>query len=346
MKILVIGRGISGLCLSYYFSKKGHDITIYGKEGLADRASSWAQGIICNKGLRKAYGLLFRYKLNSLRYIKELIREIESYGYSIDNNFKEVIELYNKDFNKLYKRIYKSSYQGIFRNINSGFNNELPLVEHEGIMTYPSEGWFHVDQFLGAIEKILKNNFNQRFIDEHLDMNELESLRKDYDLVVLAAGWGGVDILKKYINNIPDFRPICGQTLKFKANVKHHLNIVKGTKSIIWDGNDIYVGSTSIKSNDPSILELNTEREELMKFVKSTIGKDISLSQDISRSSSYGIRVLSKSRDPMWGYSEKDKILFLTGMYKNGLQIAPVLAKNIVDHIDGKIDFEDFRFMF
>ena len=48
----------------------------------------------------------------------------------------------------------------------------------------------------------------------------------------------------------------------------------------------------------------------------------------------------------MWGYSEKDKILFLTGMYKNGLQIAPVLAKNIVDHIDGKIDFEDFRFMF
>ena len=40
MKILVLGKGISGLCMSYYLSKFGHDITIYGKDDSSYRASS------------------------------------------------------------------------------------------------------------------------------------------------------------------------------------------------------------------------------------------------------------------------------------------------------------------
>ena len=127
MKILVLGKGISGLCMSYYLSKFGHDITIYGKDDSSYRASSWAQGIVCNKGLVKANSPLFDYKLKSLKAIKELLSELELMGYCVENNFTEVLELYNDDFNSIYKRIYKSNYQGLFRNENKAFSQNFHL---------------------------------------------------------------------------------------------------------------------------------------------------------------------------------------------------------------------------
>ncbi len=342
MKILVLGKGISGLCLAYYLSKFDHDITIYGKEGSSNRASSWAQGIVCNKGLVNCQSPLFHYKLKSLTFIKSFLNELESLGYRIDMNFEDVVELYNEEFNSVFKRIYKGNFQGLFRNINKPFSKDLPLKRHLGIMSYPSEGWFHVEQFLAALESILKDKYHQKFISKHLSLEEIKDIKGDFDLVVCAAGWGAVDIIDHFIESGPKLRAVSGQTLKYKCEEKQSLNIVKGTKSIIWNSNEIFVGSTSIKSDKPTLEELNNESAKLEEFVSETIDNSVKLEQ--LKNESYGVRVLTKSRTPMWGYSSDKKFLFITGMYKNGLQIAPILSKEIADSIEYGSDFLDFRY--
>ena len=70
------------------------DITIYGKDDSSYRASSWAQGMVTNKGLVKANSPLFDYKLKSLKAIKELLSELELMGYCVENNFTEVLGNY------------------------------------------------------------------------------------------------------------------------------------------------------------------------------------------------------------------------------------------------------------
>lgn len=344
MKILVLGKGISGLCISYYLSKYGHDITIYGKKDPSQRSSNWAQGIICNKGLVYCHSPLFDYKLKSLSFIKSLLSELNSLGFSIDSNFREVIELYNDDFNPLFKRIYKRNYQGLFRNSNGSFNESLHLKKHKGIMTYPSEGWFHVGQFLIALETILKKNYDQKFVDKHIGVEELREIKKDFDLTICAAGWGSSNILEGFIDNAPTLKPVSGQTLRYRSDVRQYINIVKGTKSIIWNGNDIFVGSTSIKSESPSLMDLKKERDELKTFLLETVDKDVELNAIEPLSSGHGIRVLSKSRAPIWGYNDDKTFLFLTGMYKNGLQLAPLLSREIAESIENNTDFSDFKY--
>jgi glycine/D-amino acid oxidase-like deaminating enzyme len=137
---------------------------------------------------------------------------------------------------------------------------------------------------------------------------------------------------------------VSGQTLRYHSDVKQFLNIVKGTKSIIWNGNDIFVGSTSIKSESPSLIELKKERDELKTFLLETVDADVELKAIEPLSSGHGIRVLSKSRAPIWGYNDDKTFLFLTGMYKNGLQLAPLLSREIAESIENNTDFSDFKY--
>ena len=102
-------------------------------------------------------------------------------------------------------------------------------------------------------------------------------MKGEFDLVVCAAGWGSVDVINHFIDKPPELRPVSGQTLKYKSDIKQSLNIVKGTKSIIWNINDVYVGSTSIKSDMPSLEELNIESVKLEEFISKTIDSSINL---------------------------------------------------------------------
>ena len=344
MKALVVGSGIAGLCMAYQLSKHGYEVDIYGKNEAINRASSLAQGIICNKGLLKAYSLLFSYKLASLSYIKNFIKTLETEsGMIIESNFSGVYECFDDDFNSTMKRVYKGNYTGLFRNkckhLGESFQDYI-YSKNNVIMEYPEEGWFNVESFLNALESILINKFNQNIFRKHLSNDEIKNLETSYDLRIICSGYKTKEIIESISDVKLNLKPVSGQTLNFSTSKDLKINIVKGTNSIIWSGNRIYVGSTSIKDDCPSKEVLQSEFDKLDKYTKSYIKADLKLESNFDN---YGVRALYKGRNPVWGYVEDEKLLFFTGLFKNGLQLGPILSESIINSLIKGTEFTDFK---
>ena len=344
MKVLILGRGISGLSLAYNFSKAGHYVEVYGRTGCRDRASSLAQGIVCNKGLLIPNTKLFEYKLKSLDYIKKLISELNSISeIQVNHNFKEVFECFSGDFNMSMARIYKGEYSGLFR-----CRVERPSKDYASYLNpaldvavkYPEEGWFNVSEFLESIEYVIKNRYQASVIDNHLSIKDIEKIRDDFDLCVISAGYKSKEILSNLISLELPLKAVSGQIVEFSTPISSQLNIVSGARSIIWSGRSVFVGSSSFKCENPSDDLLLEEERKLEEFARQQLNIPL---KKVSNALDYGVRAVYKARNPVWNYIEEHKLLYLSGMFKNGLQIAPMLSEKIVEFICSNSNFTDFK---
>lgn len=349
MKIAIIGKGIAGLSCAYRLRHIADHITVFGSSQPEDRASSSAQGVICNKGLFESYSPLFEVKIKSTPWIKSWLKDFEVHSkQKVNQLFSGIYEPFAKheDYQKHLKRIYKQRFRACFASQDLvGSPAEFLSTCH--YLYYPFDGWFDAPQALDLMEAYLKS-LGIDFLDERIEgfspKNEGIELRnerfsKSFDRVIIAAGKNTSSLLWNSNFLAPKLYSVSGQILKIKqASNEDHFVFVRGGHSLISFGGYYHLGATSIKKSALTAVDLNEGQENLMNIARSTFGLNLNTAASIS--TSWGVRVRVKDRMPFWG-SPSDpaicgRVWLVGGFFKNGLQFADFLARAIAKDFQGK----------
>lgn len=358
MNIAILGRGIAGLNLAFRLVEKGFNITIFGQKDQGIRASSAAQGLICNKGLLKGFHPLFKAKLNSLEFIKRRLDYIEKKTQSrIRRNFSGVYEVYDSPahYQRIVKRVYKGQFTGPFNVKNLPIDNELLRYFPGAIGTlfYAKDGWYSAIDLMNALESYLRLECGVKFFNEEVTAinpdssgrprlySEHHGRQISFDRLVLAAGAGTPALLNKLDVALTDFFYHPGQCLRIPLPIISGFSFVNQTLSLIGDSS-LTVGSTTDKVEKPfQGYNLEAGRVKLFEALRA----DFRLSKDILSSCRavkyedlWGTRLRLKNRQPVFGSlrtieARLGNVFILTGFYKNGLHLADMFSEWLVDEI-------------
>ena len=349
MKCAVIGDGIAGLSVAYHLCKAGMFVHIYSHPDKYPRASDAAQGVICNKGLLVPNKSLFHAKLESLNWVKDQIFALErETGRSIEHKFDEVIEPFSdsRTFRNSVERIYKGDFWGCFK----AETFKGPYSPWSGIsyghIRYSDEGWFNTRSLMDALRSFLEQN-QVNFVNQEVlkvDANGLLKLASDrkssiYDHIVLANGWGMVDLTLRSELKLPRMRPASGHTIKLTMQDDFgEYNLVSGTKSLIVRGREAYLGSSTIKKSSVTEDEGSADVQALLNVGAEIFGCK-SLIDNSSSQALWGTRAFTKDRSPFYGQLEQrghSQVWCLGGFFKSGLQFSNFLAEALTRTMKGQ----------
>lgn len=348
--VAVVGAGIVGLNLAYYLHLEGFEVTLLSKRSQS-RASDAAQGLICNKGLLIPQTALFDAKIKSLSWVKDWLTQLEKHsGQAIQKDFSGILEPYAtaKEFTTITKRVYRGSFWGLFGTQHSCNKYSPWSSPHQGFLYYRGDGWFNAQQALRALETFLRAE-GVRWLDTKIGRIGVEAskvfaegknFRQDFDHIVLAAGFHNKALAEESKLPYPQqVKPVWGQTVKLSLDQDYgYWGIVKRSRSLLLRERQAFLGSSSVKVENPSQIQKVEALNELMAaletdFFAGTLGESSNIQV------SEGVRSMTKDRQPYWGtLSEgpwQGRVSLVGGMYKSGLQFASFLSKQLVSSLRG-----------
>ncbi len=332
-KIAVIGQGFAGLSVALELIKKGYEVDIVS-DSQKKPASRLALGIVSLKGLYRARQPEFAYKvkgffclIKQLRLLQQAFPEVCLYKSVYEPFFSKLDE--QAKISRIYR--FDDFLPASVKKLN---REKIPLevLELFGSTYYSSlffsEDFFiNVDKYLNILRKYVMlhggKTVDKTFRESKKSGNRFQlcfqdgDVFGDYHQVVLCIGRSIIS----YPHLSHSFRSLLKESKGYILEGRYGLQgkafgLIQGGKYLgVCDGSWKYGGFSENISSKNSF-------QNLSSFIP------LFEPENISR----GSRILTKIRTPMIEFSTIGEII-VTGLYKNGLQYAPLTAKKVGEKI-------------
>lgn len=341
----IVGAGLGGFFSAWSLTERNIPCAVVGKKEKA--ASFAAQGVVGNKGLFLADTPLFKNKILGARRMAEFCRRlgeqtkrkiiVEGMVYEPFSS----LEKWRKSQRRIYREDFFGCYGGKLLTPEDIGESAVFLQSHRrpaAALQYCFDAIVDVELLLSTMREILTAR-GVKFVDEemtHLSHDGNWRLRNDSqevlrcDHIFLAPG-SGISFFRDYLDiDIPKAQLVSGYT--FRKDVEEQSQtfaLLRETHAYCQFSNKISLGSTSHKGAlDPKVLQSDlAELENLFR-------NEIDFAHlDGNLSCQGGERVFYKNREPICGVFTARRftqpVYLLSGLYKNGLQLAPLLGEKL-----------------
>ena len=354
-EIIILGQGLSGLCTAFYLLDTYNIRPIILGLGLNhESASSVGQGVVSTKGLLIPESPLFYDKMLGSHRLPSFLSRLEALSGCRIRRHQGFFEPYKTEaqFQKMASRIYRGQFTGMF-----GVSHIAPkalagmLSDYHGAFYYPKDIWVNQKDLLFA----LKTYLTQRGAVFHgVRAVSLEVLKGGYRTHLEGGDY--LDSLGLCVCVGPDSKKLlspfgaasslqlsAGMTLFGRGGPHSYENdiaLTSGVKSLVFHEGCFALGASSFETPiEKSAAFFEEKKAQLLSSSPLFSLLDQHKKSPTSLEAKVGIRVKTKNRLPLMGYCgpymEGLGLWVLTGLYKNGLQLAPVygarLARAIKD---------------
>lgn len=337
MRLAIIGAGVIGLSCACEAAKRGAKVTVFDAD-VPGRGASWAAaGMLApsfEAGLEAdSHPGLFDLCFESAALWPEYADEIEArsghhIGYisgpslalacnANDDKILQRIEQCLASAGQTYNRLSEENLHQLEPKLAGGFTGALRLA---------------LD---GAVD-------NRRLIEAQLVICEADpvvevrpqtrvsdpsSLLSEYDAVICTAGWQSNTLLA----SINDVRPVAGQLLSVKTYDEAPRHTIRFGAAYIAPKQDrIIIGATvepgaTLKQPDQAVID---------NLLQAAAQVCPGIENAVPLESWVGIRPGTPDNAPLLGETEQNGIYVATGHFRNGILLAPITARRVIDMIE------------
>lgn len=320
--ILIVGFGVSGLCLVKHLQDKGTDFKVISNA--SQKASVVAGGLLNPVSLKrlKPVWKLEEFYPFALQFYKQQLNDYLEYTplMRIFSSVEEQNAWFEGTDSKRLATYLSPQLIHEVKGVNSTY--QLGEVLYSAVI--------HLKDCLIDTSKSLQKE--GKFSDEAFDYNELEISAesiiyqgKTYSHVIFAEGYGVLQ--NPYFNWLPIYGNQ-GEYIYVAFQEKEKLPIVKGKHFLIPTSTEgIYkFGATYNRS-----LTKNVTTREAKEMLEDDLKKMMRIPFQVVHQEA-GIRPTTKDRHPVLGlHPEHNNLAILNGMGSRGVVCAPLLAKQLLD---------------
>lgn len=326
---IVVGFGIAGLAFCEHLTRENKSFLVFDS---GEPPSTVVSGGLINPVVLKRFNATWKaheYLRYALSFYEAFSKKYNVVGFEGSPIFRILkdIEEQNKwvvagDKKELFDFISAEIVQNTNPNIDAPFGfGEVTA----GGRIYPSSliETFRENLILKNQLKLEKFQYNQlKQIDNTIRYNEISALK-----IVFAEGVGAKSNpffpREAIIGNKGEYIIIKAPRLELTA-------LLKGSIFMLPLGGDLYKAGATYKPAEYSLVPTAEAREELIKKVQSMIGCDFEVVDQLA-----GVRPTTRDRRPLVGrLIENAPIAFLNGLGTRGLSMAPLLAKQLYEHLE------------
>lgn len=338
IRLAVIGAGIIGLSCAVESANRGASVTIFDA-GLPGRGASWAAAGMLSPAFEvgleiDSHSELLDLCLQSASMWPEFAANIETQsgrGVGYDVGPSLAVARNQTDENVLARIERKLKINALpCHRLDAHQLLELAPELTGSLRTglrLPTDGSVDNRRLIEALVAICTRQPRIE-MKAHTQITEPEALLPEYDAVLCTAGWRSGEIVR----GASDVGPVAGQLLSVAT----------------YDGapkQTIRFGSTYIApKQDRIIIGATVERGAIIErpeaaVIDNLLQQAVEVCPGIGNSSVLdswvGIRPGSPDNAPLIGACDQTGIYMATGHFRNGVLLAPVTAKMVVDEIEG-----------
>ncbi len=343
MRVIIIGGGIMGLTLARDFHKLGYEVFIVEKEQIGRGASWVAGGMLAPQSEGLKPGKFLDFCIESRNIYKDYVKSIE-----IDTE----IDVGYWDSGIFCPAFSEKEKEELLENLNTykelGLRGEwidrkeledrYPSLGDEiiGGVLYPDDAQVDNRLLMNALVAYCKNenitHYENTEVDEIIEENgrfvavKSKDMYIDGDLCILAAGaWSG------QLSNIPVF-PIKGEMAAVDVEKNDIDRVFFSSRAYLIPRKDysrLVIGATEERVGFD---EGNTVKGTL-QLLNGLISTFPHMVKRKLQEVWYGYRPATPDLEPIIGESELNGLYYATGHHRNGILLAPITSKIIVDLI-------------
>ena len=354
--IFIIGRGIAGLSTALELLRVGRTVVVIGPANAENAGTQAAVGLSSTKGAILAGKPLFTLKKMGYDGLRNWLRRLEEEtNLKIPQFWTGSTELFFDltGYERIRNRVFHRKFTGAFRAERLG-QEGLHRVglrlgtncgDAAGGFHYSGDGWFDPRRTLEVLEVAIRLRggvFIDAVVERVIEAEpgvKLETSKGPLTAfdVIIAAGWFSDSILAKSIRyevaqTIRQL-PFGGDTfLGIDETLQDEQILVQFQKStyVAFSGQRIF-GSSCYRVPDSGPDADAARHEGLNGLIPK--GFKLGLQKSTLTHSIWGLRGRAPDRQPLFGPlflpSGNRRIWLVSGLYKNGLQLGPIFAREI-----------------
>ena len=316
---LIVGGGLAGRILQLEVQASGYSSKLYD-EPENNHSSAVAAGIV-NPITGKYFSLSWR--------ADEFFPNLNEYYKGLEEKFKAsffhslpITRLIQSpgDENTWLSKAKKEKYKGFF---------EMNKTAHPALdtsfqtLSILRGGYLDIPEFIKSVDI---HTERAPFIYEELfiEQSRYKDLRFKY--IVFCEGYRAVQ--NPYFSYLP-FTPNKGELLEIESHDLPEDQIIVGSVFILPNGSNKFKVGASYDHFDLSLEPTEKKKEELLD----RLSKSVTCTYTI-KNHWYGIRPAVRDRRPLLGrHPEHSNMFIFNGLGSKAVSMAPVLAKEILEHI-------------
>lgn len=324
-KVLIVGGGLAGSCLSFHLAESGCEVTVI--DSGINVSSRVAAGMI--------NPLVFRRMTKSWRvdefmpYAKEFYRSIEQksglsffHPITIRRFFSSEQE---RDF--WMQRQETDAFSDYMYTINENDKIAFPYANQFGSGRVKNSFYLNADSFLDAFHSFPAIHF-QKDIFNYTDLNPETGMyqNQQFDNIVFCEGYQSKN--NPWFGNLP-VNPTKGETLTIETGGLSEEESLNRKCFTLYLGDGKYkIGATYVWDTDN--VELTEEGKNLLLDNLSYLtDKPVHVVSQIA-----GIRPTTKDRRPFMGrHSQFEKLAIFNGLGAKGYMMTPLLSLEMRDYL-------------
>lgn len=323
--ILIVGAGLSGICVALQLLKKGCEITIIDNQ--TNFSSRIAAGLI--------NPLVFRRMTKSWRvddfipFIKKYYKNLEEItGHSFFHELP-MRRLFSSEQERDFwlEKQLREEFEPYMHKVNDADMN-FDLVKNPfGSGRVKETFYIDVIPFLDGTKEWLRKKAT--IINEEFDQNIIEGTTYKsviYDDVIFCQGYLNPDNI--FFNDLP-LDQTKGQTLTIKSNQLIDNVSLNRKCFMLPKGEGVFKIGSTYEWNDPSTNITKESRDELLKNLSYIIDEEVEvLNQEA------GIRPTTRDRRPLIGTHKNIKNYHIfNGLGAKGYMLAPLICEEFCDYL-------------
>lgn len=323
---IVVGFGISGLSISQALSNRKKKFIVLSD---ASQKATLAAGGLVNPVMLKTGKLVWNIN-EFLPYAKQFYArfKIDAFSeYSIHRIFNSVEEQNNHLAlaNAINQDFVSMQLVSAYKEIHAPF--KMSKVNGGGVISIQKIVQFEMDK-LRQHDQFVFSTFDYAKLNKHSNHIEYNGLKAKH--LIFSEGFGVVNnpfFQKLSIQgNKGEYLIIESKSLQLKA-------ILKNKYFLIPLGNDLYKYGATYNRNEFNNQPSTEAREELLFHLDKILRCEYTVVDQVA-----GIRPTVSDKKPIYGTHPKYKNMHIfNGMGSRGLLMAPLLANELISHIEDQL---------
>lgn len=325
MKVLIVGGGLSGICLAHHFLDAQHTVKMIN--GFPNESSKIAAGMVNPMTFRK---MVKSWRADELfpflnAFYPQLERKVnEKFFYSLP--IRRVFS--TPEEKELWKKRQK---EGEYADFVSRKEIKAPdyIIEKEGSGRVLGASFIAAKKFVDTNINYLKNHVD--FVEEPFDFEnykaEQKSYKKEaYDCVLFAEGYR---LLFNPLFNYLPLRHTKGEVLTVQSNELEKNEIINRKCFVLPIEKNFFKLGATFAWNTTDSATTDEAKETLLQQYSAISTAAITVTHQEG-----GIRPTVADRRPLIGEHPEHKGNFVfNGMGTKGYMLAPFFSKQLFDHI-------------